>query len=203
MLPPEIAVGVLPLDHDGGRLDPRLVPLLVVHNLVGEAVALGPAGVHAVEHLSPVLGLGAAGTGVDGEDYVGAVVLPGEQGLQPGGLHVGLQGGKALFQLGDETLVLKLVAHLAQGHQVVPLRPPLVLAVHLVLEVLDALLHLLGLGQVVPEAVCGGLGLEHVQLPLGPLQVQGLGQVLQSGGQIVQLYLIFIKLEHFVPTLSN
>ena len=33
--------------------------------------------------------------------------------------------------------------------------------------------------------------------------LQRLGQVLQSGGQIVQFYLIFIKLEHFVPTLSN
>ena len=139
---------------------------------------------------------------MDGEDYVGAVVLPGEQGLQPGGLHVGLQGGKALFQLGDETLVLKLVAHLAQGHQVVPLRPPLVLAVHLVLEVLDALLHLLGLGQVVPEAVGGGLSLEHIQLPPGPFQVQSLGQLLEGREQIVQLYLVFIKLEHIVPTLS-
>ena len=165
-------------------------------------MALGPAGVHPVEHLGPVLGLGAASPGMDGQNDVGAVILPGEQGLQPGGLHVGLQGGKALRQLGDEALILKLVAHLAQGHQVVPLGLAPVLAVHLILKVLDALLHLLGLGQVVPEAVGGRLGLEHVQLPLRPLQVQGLGQLFQRRGQIVQLYLIFIELEHFVPTLS-
>ena len=38
-------------------------------------MALGPAGVHAVEHLGPVLGLSAAGTGVDGQDHIGAVIL--------------------------------------------------------------------------------------------------------------------------------
>ena len=81
MLPSQVAVGVLPLHHDGGRLDARLVPLLVVHDLIGKAVALGPAGVHAVEHLGPVLGLSAAGTGVDGQDHIGAVILPSEQGL--------------------------------------------------------------------------------------------------------------------------
>ena len=140
---------------------------------------------------------------MDGEDHVGAVVLPGEQGLQPGGLHAGLQSGEALLQLGDQALVLKLVAHLAQGHQIVALLPAPVLAVHLVLKVLDALLHLLGLGQIVPEAVGGGLGLEHVQLPLRPLQVQGLGQLLQGRGEVIQLYLVFVKLEHALPTLSH
>ena len=201
VLSPQVAVGVLPLDHDGGRLDARLVPVLVVHDLIGEAVALGPAGVHAVEHLGPVLGLGAAGAGVDGENHIGAVVLPGEEGLKPGLLHLGLQLGKALLQLGDQGLVLKLVAHLAQGHQVVPMLLALVLAVHLVLEGLDALLHLLGLLQIVPKSVGGGLRLEHIQLPLGALQVQGLTQLLQNGGQVVQPDFIFIKLKHTFLTL--
>ena len=69
MLPAEIAVGVLALDHNGGGLDARLVALLIVHDLIGEAVALGPAGVHPVEHLGPVLGLGAAGAGVEGRGW--------------------------------------------------------------------------------------------------------------------------------------
>ena len=90
VLPTEVAVGVLPLDHNGGRLNARLVPLLIVHQLVGEAPALGPACVHPIEHLGPVLGLGAPGAGVNGQNHVGPVVLPGEQGLQPGGLHAAL-----------------------------------------------------------------------------------------------------------------
>ena len=50
----------------------------------------------------------------------GVVVLPGQQGGQPGGLHLPLQGGEACLHLGDEGLVLLLIAHLAQGHQIVP-----------------------------------------------------------------------------------
>ena len=203
VLTPQVAVGVLALDHNGGRLDARLVAVLIVHDLVGKAVALGPAGVHTVEHLGPVLGLGAAGAGVDGQDDVGAVVLAGEQGLQPGLLHLLFQGGIALFQLGDQRLVLKLVAHLAQGHQVVPVLLALMVLVHLGLEGLDALLHLLGLLQVVPESVGGRLGLEHIQLPLGALQVQGLAQLLQGGGQIVQLDFVLVELKHRVLTLFN
>ena len=48
MLSPKIAVGIFPLDHNGGRLDPRLVRLLIVHDLIGKSLALGPTGVHAV-----------------------------------------------------------------------------------------------------------------------------------------------------------
>jgi hypothetical protein len=46
-----------------------------------EALALGPADVHAHQHLGPVLGLGAAGAGVHGDDGVERVGLAGEHGL--------------------------------------------------------------------------------------------------------------------------
>ena len=44
---------------------------------------LRPPGVHPVKHLGPVLGLGAPGSGMDGQNHIGAVILPGEQGLHP------------------------------------------------------------------------------------------------------------------------
>ena len=97
VLSPEVAIGVLPLDHNGGRLDPRLVAVLIVHDLIGKTVTLCPAGVHPVEHLGPILGLCSTSTWVDGQDDIGAVVLAGEQGLQPGLLHLLFQGGVALF----------------------------------------------------------------------------------------------------------
>ena len=46
------------------------------------AVLLGPAQVHAQQHLGPVLRLGAAGPGVDGHDGVLLVVRAGELELQ-------------------------------------------------------------------------------------------------------------------------
>ena len=78
----EEAVGVLALDLERDRLDPRLFARL--RSRIGdlEAVALGPADVHPHEHLGPVLRLGAAGAGMDGEDGVARVVRALQHGLQ-------------------------------------------------------------------------------------------------------------------------
>jgi hypothetical protein len=40
---------------------------------------LGPAEIHAQEHFRPVLGFGAAGAGLDGEDGVEAIAFAGEE----------------------------------------------------------------------------------------------------------------------------
>ena len=162
---------------------------------------LCPAGIHPVQHLGPVLGLGAAGAGVNGKNHIGAVVLPRQQGGQTGVLHLGLQQSEALLQLRDQGFVFKFVAHLAQGHQVVPLALTLGLSIHLGLEVLDTLLNLLRFGQVIPEPVRGGLRLQHIQFTGSALQVQRLGQLLQGGSDVVQLDFIFVELEHIQSSL--
>ena len=72
------AVGVVAGDGDRGALDAGLVARLVVDDLALEAAALGPAQVHAQQHLRPVLRLGAAGARVDGDDGVLLVVLAAE-----------------------------------------------------------------------------------------------------------------------------
>ena len=70
----EEAVGVFALDDDIRGLEAGFFAVLIVHDLVGEAVALGPAGVHTVQHLAPVLRLSAARTRVEGDERVQAVV---------------------------------------------------------------------------------------------------------------------------------
>ena len=153
------------------------------------------------ESLVPELEEGFAQLEQDMESARLQTLLTGEQSLQSGRLHILLQLGKALLQLGNKGFVLKLVAHLAQGHQVIPLSFAFGLLFHLVLQILDALLHLLGLGKIIPESVGRRLGLQHIQLPLGALQVQSLCQRFQSGQQIIQLYFILVKLEHRPYTL--
>ena len=66
---------------------PGLVAGLQVDHLALEAAALGPAQVHAQQHLGPVLRLGAAGAGMDRDDGVLAIVLAAEHLL-------GLAGGR-------------------------------------------------------------------------------------------------------------
>ena len=118
----EEAVGVLALDEDIGGLDAGGVAILIVHDLVGKAVALCPARVHAVQHRAPVLRLGAACAGMEGHEGVVAVVFTGEQRaelLLCYGLLELLEAGLKLLEHG---LVVLLDRHLADGQQVVAQR---------------------------------------------------------------------------------
>ena len=64
-----------------------------------------PAGVHAQQHLRPVLGFGAARTGVDLQDGVLVVLLAGEQHDQFRLVQQGIQA-VLLFRQGFQGLVL-------------------------------------------------------------------------------------------------
>ena len=78
-----------------------------------EAVALGPARVHAQEHLGPVAGLGAAGAGLDLEEGVAGVLRAAEHGPQLEVVELLLEPGQFLLQLGFEAGVL--LGQLARG----------------------------------------------------------------------------------------
>ena len=186
------AIGILALDGDGRGLDARLVTVFIVEDLVGELMPLRPAGVHPVEHLGPVLGLGAAGTGVEGQNGVVAVVLPGEERSHPGLLHLLLQGVEPVLELLEQFGVIGLLAHLAKGGEILPLVDELLLPGHLVLQLLEALLHLLGALQVVPESILGGLILQPGGLGAGAVDVQRRGELLQLRAQLPELLLVLV-----------
>src|SRR5262249_19905690 len=57
----EEAAGVLPAGDEGRRLETGLLPRRGLLHLDLEAAALGPAQVHAQQHLGPVLRVGATG----------------------------------------------------------------------------------------------------------------------------------------------
>ena len=79
------SVGILAVHAERGGLDARFFARLVVVEHRLEALALGPAQIHAQQHVGPVLRLGAAGAGMDGHDGVAGVVFAGEQrfGFEP------------------------------------------------------------------------------------------------------------------------
>ena len=186
----EEAIGVLALDHDVGRLEACLVSFQVVENLVGEAVALCPAGIHPVEHLAPVLGFRSACSGVEAHKGIVLIVVAGEQGFQAAGLHLFLQD--LCGHLGFDVVLLG--GHFADGHHVVPGGNHLLVALNLCLGLLDLNGDLLALLGVVPEA--GGLlhGMEPLQLIAHTGHIQGFCQTVQGRPAVVQLLLIGIKL---------
>ena len=73
------AVRVVSLERERGRLDARLLARCRLDQPGLEAALLGPAQVHAQQHLGPVLGVGAAGAGRDLDEGGAAVVLAGEE----------------------------------------------------------------------------------------------------------------------------
>src|SRR4051812_2211973 len=70
----EIAVGELSLDVEDGALDSGFLALAQVHDLHRVSLPLGPAGIHAHDHLRPILGLGAASTRTDLELRVAEII---------------------------------------------------------------------------------------------------------------------------------
>ena len=192
----QIAVGILPLDEDGGGLDARLIAGLVVHELIGVAVALRPAGIHPVEHLRPVLGLGAACSGVEGEDGVVGIVFTAEQRRQPALADLLLQRLVSADDLLQLAGVILLLGHFAQGQGVLPLTDQLVVLLDLVLQALYLTAHLLAALQIVPEAFLLRLLLQLGQLLTGLGDTQRLLQLAQGGLQRLQFLFILVVLDN-------
>ena len=188
----QIAVGILPLDEDGGGLDARLIAGLVVHELIGVAVALRPAGIHPVEHLRPVLGLGAACSGVEGEDSIVGIVLAGQKRRQTALVDLLFQrliAGGHLRQLGG---VVLLLCHFAQGQCVLPVGHQTVVLPDLALQPLDLLGDLLAALHVTPKALLLRLLLKLRQLLTGLGNGQSLLQLLKGRFQRLKLLFIFV-----------
>ncbi len=134
MLHRQQPVGVGAAHLEGGRLQPGLLAERLVVDLGVEAPGLGPAQVHALQHLRPVHGVDAALTGVDGDDRVGAVVLTRQQRghleLVDGGTHL----LEALGDLRGGALLVLLLRELVEDVEVVEPVVELVVATQIRLD---------------------------------------------------------------------
>ena len=164
-----VAVGVLALDEDGGLADAGLVAGLHVLQFHGEAAALGPAVVHAEEHVGPVVRLGAARAGLDGEDGVVAVELAGEERGDLEGVELGDHAGHGLVEFPGVNLELGPAGGFDELDHDVEVLDPLVKGD----DRQDGLLQAVELGNVllralvvVPEFRIALLGLQGLDLTL-------------------------------------
>jgi hypothetical protein len=80
----EVSVGELAADGKGHTLDPCLLAPLVIGDLRAPPLPLTVAEIHAQQHLGPVLGFGAAGPGVDGDETGTPVMGAGKHLLEFG-----------------------------------------------------------------------------------------------------------------------
>jgi len=161
------SVGVFAFDLHGGGFDARLFSGGGIEDGGAKTPGFRPAHVHAEKHLGPVLGFGAAGAGLDGEDGVERVAFAGEESL---GFELGDEGiggveflggvGEDGFALGGVGLFLGEVeiSFDVAGFGVEGLG-----GVQAFFELLAFLKKGLGLGLVLPEIGGGGFFLDGGQ----------------------------------------
>jgi hypothetical protein len=112
---------------------------------------VGPAQVHAQEHLGPVGRFGAAGAGADREDRRSLVVLAREQERRALDQEVTLQGRCIALELGGELDIRHLVEELDGRLEVGGTRQERVPGVDLGAQAVGLAQDLLGGSLVVPE----------------------------------------------------
>ncbi len=110
----EIAVGVVARHGEGSALDAGLVSRLEIDHFGLEPLPLHPAQVHAKQHLGPVLGFGAAGAGVDGDDGVVGIVAATEHHLQSHVFNAPVESLELLGHFPQSLLIGLLLGHLKQ-----------------------------------------------------------------------------------------
>ena len=108
----EPAIGVVALDLDGRRLDAGFFAVGLFDVVDLEAVLLGPAHIHAQQHVGPVLALGAAGAGMHFEVGIVGVGLARQQRLELAARDLGLERAQRRLRLGDDLLVVLGLAEL-------------------------------------------------------------------------------------------
>ena len=155
------AIGVVAADLDGRGFDAGFFALGFLEILDLEAVLLGPARVHAQQHLGPVLAFGAARAGMDLEIGIEAVGLAGQQRLELAPRDLLLQVLERVLGFRDDAGIILGFAELDHLDIVLELALDLADAGQRILQrgaLLHQLLRLLG---VVPEI---GVFRELVQL---------------------------------------
>ena len=159
------AVGVVALDDDGRRFDAGFVAGGHFDHLDLELAPLGPAHVHAEQHLRPVAALRAAGAGVDFEIGVVGVRLARQKRLELTPLALGFQRLQRREALGLGRCVILGFAELDQRRRVVELALDLGERAQPVLQRRPLAHELLGGLRVVPQTGFFGFRVQFGQTP--------------------------------------
>ena len=113
------AVGIVARNREGDGFYARFFAVLVVEDLRCIADLLGPAQIHAHEHLGPVLGLGAARAGMDGDDGVGQILFSHKERRHFGRGNVLPDGAELALQLSPHGLAALFRGEFGHGAEII------------------------------------------------------------------------------------
>ncbi len=164
------AKGIFAHDGEGGGLDAGPFAVLVVVHLGFESLTLGPAQIHAHQHLGPVLALGAARAGMHGHDRIQRVGLSVQHG--PGFEFFGKspQLLDALLQI--QKNIFALARQLEVGFNVAGAADQFLVVTHQCFEALFVAHQWLGGVWIGPQRRIGELGFYFREFPAQPRRVK-------------------------------
>ncbi len=168
----EVAVAERRVHLHSGVLDSCLFTRLEVEDLGWKSLPLQIAGVHAEEHLSPILRLGPTGARVDGHDRAVGVTLLRKEALQLERLDFGEKLLRLALKLVGEGFVRLLLDERDQALGVLDLTLQLTVGLIDPTQRFELGNHLLGGLGVVPKVGLRHLGLELPGAPLALFDVK-------------------------------
>ena len=114
----QIAIGIGAVGGKGGAFDAGLVTRQQVIHFGFQTPALGIAQIHAQQYLGPILGLGAAGTGMQGDDGILVVIFPTQHHLQFQAAQVLLLDLELIGGFGQNGLVRLFLGQIQEDFQI-------------------------------------------------------------------------------------
>ena len=135
----EVAVSVQTGDHHSCTLNASTITVEPVGKLNVKAALFCPTGNHAVEHLRPVLRLGATCTGVEGNNGVALVILTGKEHLNAAAFFLGNNGIQLALDFFYKALVVLFNCHFCQSDGVLKTRTKTLIAGNFILTLLNGL----------------------------------------------------------------
>ena len=175
----EVAVSVRALNAECYALQAGLFAVQKIHNLALKAVFLAEAGIHTVQHIRPILRLGAACTGVQREDAVVVIIRAAEQYLDLQFLQIGRESVKVMLHLFGQRFITLLGAQLPQGMDILQALTQRVIIADNRFKHGQLLQGALRRFLVIPEAGLGGQSFQTGSLILFARYVQSFLKLLQ------------------------
>ena len=198
MLTLEHTVGIGALDHHGCRLDTGFITVQHIQHFHTVPVRFRPAGIHTVEHLGPVLGLGSARTGMEGQNGIAMVIFAVEHGHQLQFLNGFLHIFHSLLALTGQRRIVFFLDQFQQGLRFLILGGELAETLQLVFHFAHLADNALALLLVVIEAGQRHLMLQLCQPLFTCLNGKCFAQVINGSFHSAEFCFQFVNGDHIV-----
>ena len=132
----QITVGVLSVHLEGYGFHTGLITIKVVQYFQCKAFFLCPSAVHTVKHSAPVAGFCSAGSCVQLDDGILAVVLSGKKCLHTDAVKACLELVQHFLDLRDDLRIILLISHLDHGFHIFHLCFQIMVCLNIILETL-------------------------------------------------------------------